>query len=438
MRRIVMVVLALALAASGSLLPIYGRASGQPAAMHFEFYRLGPPDSCGNQCKPIIAAYGAITAETPREFDDFANSHDLSGATVVLDSNGGSVHGAIALGRNIRQHALNTSVGRAVDVTTRNGESYATISSNADCESMCAFVLLAGVHRAVPDQARVMVHQIWLGDRRDDPTAANYSAEDLVLVQQDIGRLAQYTAEMGVSMDMLDLSLRIPPWEPMHTMTSGELHRTGVTTDRPNVAAANQTVATPAVTATPVAQSVMNGAATTEISERHWAVVDHAGTIALARRHPLTVEGETIGTFDLLVSCGTSGDRYEISYIERRHRGENAPLPMKLLDVTLRTVGNKTVLKVMTSERQNSANENSAQLVTRATGSIPAAFIDNFASRSHSITVATKGAQQKTAIRIGNTGVEQNLPQLISNCRKPLSKRAELDLVKIGGVVSAK
>ena len=47
-----------------------------------------------------------------------------------------------------------------------------------------------------------MVHQIWLGDRREDPTAANYSAEDLVLIQRDIGRLAQYTAEMGATADL--------------------------------------------------------------------------------------------------------------------------------------------------------------------------------------------------------------------------------------------
>ena len=38
-----------------------------------------------------------------------------------------------------------------------------------------------------------------VGDRRDDPTAANYTAEDLVLVQRDIGKLAQYTIEMGAS-----------------------------------------------------------------------------------------------------------------------------------------------------------------------------------------------------------------------------------------------
>ena len=65
-----------------------------------------------------------------------------------------------------------------------------------------------------------MVHQIWLGDRRDDPTAANYTAEDLVLVQRDIGRLAQYTVDMGGSIELLDLALRIPPWEPMHALTA--------------------------------------------------------------------------------------------------------------------------------------------------------------------------------------------------------------------------
>ena len=70
-----------------------------------------------------------------------------------------------------------------------------------------------------------MVHQIWLGDRRDDPTAASYSAEDLVLVQRDIGKLAQYTVEMGASIELLDLALRIPPWEPMHAMTQAEITR---------------------------------------------------------------------------------------------------------------------------------------------------------------------------------------------------------------------
>ena len=81
-----------------------------------------------------------------------------------------------------------------------------------------------------------MVHQIWLGDRREDPTAASYSAEDLVLVQRDIGRLAQYAADMGASVDLLDLALRIPPWEPMHAMTREELRRSRLITEDVNVA----------------------------------------------------------------------------------------------------------------------------------------------------------------------------------------------------------
>ena len=47
-----------------------------------------------------------------------------------------------------------------------------------------------------------------------------------------------------------------------------------------------------------------DGAGATEISERRWAVVDRAGVATLARRQPLTVEGEDIGSFDLMLACG--------------------------------------------------------------------------------------------------------------------------------------
>ena len=131
---------------------------------------------------------------------------------------------------------LNTTVGRIIDLdAAEQGTARGKYSPRADCESMCGFVLLGGVHRTVPGEARVMVHQIWLGDRRNDPTAANYTAEDLVLVQRDIGRLAKYTIEMGGSIDLLNLALRIPPWEPMHALTADETRRTRLATDLPPV-----------------------------------------------------------------------------------------------------------------------------------------------------------------------------------------------------------
>ncbi len=197
MGRFLAVSFALALAAPVMLLPAAAQVS-RTLPMRFELRLQGPPAACGAKCRLMISASGAITSATPHDFETFAQGHDLSGATVVLDSDGGSVLGAIALGRAIRRLHLDTTVGRVIDLPA-GAESVppASLSPRAYCESMCAFVMLGGVHRTVPPQAQVMVHQIWLGDRRDDPTAATYSAEDLVLVQRDIGRLTQYTFDMG-------------------------------------------------------------------------------------------------------------------------------------------------------------------------------------------------------------------------------------------------
>jgi hypothetical protein len=333
----------------------------------------------------------------------------------VLDSDGGSVHGAIGLGREIRRLGLDTTVGRLTDLkTTSNKEPVrATLSPRADCESMCSFVLLAGVHRWVPSEARVMVHQIWLGDRRDDPIAANYSAEDLVLVQRDIGKLATYTAEMGASMDMLDLSLRIPPWEPMHVMTRDEIQRMHVVTEMPDAPASAAVASSPPKPVVQPEASVRltNGVEVADITDRSWGVVDNSGVSALARRYPLTLKGEEIGGFDLLVSCGSAKGGYEAVYIEHRHEGDEVPLPKLVQSVSLRAAGQEAALKVISSEQHDD------ELVTVATGKIPGGLVDGFgADGRHSMMVETQADRTRTAIRIGNTGVAQSLPRVASAC----------------------
>jgi hypothetical protein len=97
---------------------------------------------------------------------------------------------------------------------------------------MCVFLLLSGKTRYVPDGAHVRVHQIWMGDRADDARAANYSAQDLMIVERDIGRLAKYTFDMGGAGDLLSLALSVPPWEDLHELSREELRLTNlVTTD---------------------------------------------------------------------------------------------------------------------------------------------------------------------------------------------------------------
>src|SRR5437763_6676998 len=97
---------------------------------------------------------------------------------------------------------------------------------------MCVFLLLAGKKRYVPEAAHVRVHQIWMGDRADDAKAASYSAQDLMIVERDIGRLAKYTFDMGGAGDLLSLALSVPPWDDLHELDAAELRLTNlITTD---------------------------------------------------------------------------------------------------------------------------------------------------------------------------------------------------------------
>jgi hypothetical protein len=186
---------------------------------------------CQPDCKGWVSAVGIVTADSPKAFDDFARDRQLGGATIVLDSSGGSVNDSIALGRRFRSLGALTTVGVTMRTQTAQGER-ARVVPEAYCESMCVFLLLAGKTRYVPTTAHVRVHQIWMGDRADDAKAATYTAQDLMIVERDIGRLAKYTFDMGGTGDLLSLALSVPPWEDLHELSRGELRLTNlVTTD---------------------------------------------------------------------------------------------------------------------------------------------------------------------------------------------------------------
>jgi hypothetical protein len=204
--------------------------------------------ACQPNCRGWVSAVGIVTADSPRDFDEFARGRQLNGATIVLDSSGGSVNDSIALGRRWRNLGALTTVGTSVRSRTAQGDR-ASIAPGAYCESMCVFLLLSGKTRYVPEAAHVRVHQIWMGDRADDARAASYTAQDLMIVERDIGRLAKYTFDMGGTGDLLSLALSVPPWEDLHELSRDELRLTNIVTTE-----AVAEVLLPDTAATPVAE----------------------------------------------------------------------------------------------------------------------------------------------------------------------------------------
>ena len=420
-----------ALTHSSTVEPVGGN-SDNSSPMRFTLYADGSPETCvSSPCRPLIAATGMITADPPRQFTAFVRDNALQpaaqggrqgqpAATVVLESDGGSVLGALDLGRAIRRFGFGTAVGRVVERRSTPFMKYGEMATRVDCQSMCTFVLLAGVQRHVPPEARVLVHQIWLGDRREDAVASNYTAEDLVVVQRDIGSILQYTAEMGGDTELVELALKVPPWEPMRALSRDEIRRTklDMDADLPVTATTAKTAAGPAPEEADLqpSPSPSNG--------RGWLTTTHAGQPALMRSHPLTVEGERIGSFSLTVSCSNTPDTFALTYRELRSGPASRGLPRNISQIALVVDEHLQPFRIMSSERKMHGGE----LESVATTVLPARLVRALSSENPaSVTVETDSVgNPRTTIRVGNVGFGRGFREVEKSCKEPQRPRGEI------------
>jgi hypothetical protein len=334
----------------------------------------------------------------------------------VLESDGGSVLGALDLGRTIRRFGFATTVGRVAERRATNFVKYGETSARADCQSMCTFVLLAGIQRYVPPEARVLVHQIWLGDRREDAVASNYTAEDLVVVQRDIGSVLQYTIEMGGDAELVELSLRVPPWEPMRALTRDEIRRTKLDM---NV----EIPASPAIVRTAAGPTMPEDEPPFPSNGRGWMTAMRGGQPVLVRSHPLTLEGERIGSFSLQVACGATPDTFTMTYRELRSGLADRGLPRSITQVALVLDEHLQQLKITSSERKMHGGE----LESVATTVLPTRLVRALSSDSPaSMTLETDSVgNPRTTIRIGNAGFGRGFREVERNCKEPQRVRGE-------------
>src|SRR4029453_19324668 len=106
---------------------------------------------------------------------------------------------------------------------------------------------------------------------------------------------AQYTVEMDGSVDLLEMALRIPPWEPMRRLSSEDQRRMRLN----NLDSLFGSTSESLTTSTPSSVPTPTGARKPSVmGERGWFTVERTGQQTLARRHPLTFQGEEIGRLE--------------------------------------------------------------------------------------------------------------------------------------------
>jgi hypothetical protein len=125
---------------------------------------------------PGVMVTGAIAPGDAARLTDYLDGLPEAPATIALNSPGGSVSDALAIGRQLRARGIETRVG-----------------SKAVCLSACPYVLAAGAERVVSREAAVGVHQHYFGQSTVLP--AFLAVAD---IQRGQAEVLTYLHEMGI------------------------------------------------------------------------------------------------------------------------------------------------------------------------------------------------------------------------------------------------
>ncbi|MGX9178241.1 hypothetical protein [Mesorhizobium sp. BHbdii] len=147
-------------------------ASDVGPTMRFVVVRSSAP-GCEPTCPEWISAEGSIEARTPALFKRTLKVLGRRKLPLVVDSPGGNVDAALALGRLIRKNKLDIAVGKtrftgcqpdAKDCTENDGKAARyfgnAYADGAICNSACPLMFAGGIRRVVGQWAHLGVHQI--------------------------------------------------------------------------------------------------------------------------------------------------------------------------------------------------------------------------------------------------------------------------------------
>ena len=210
----------------------------QPIAF---FVAVGETNACGSGCSGWIAADGKIDLAAAQRLRKLLAQPGRRKLPIFLHSGGGSVLGAIELGRLIRSRNIEVSVAQTIpagcnrnqlrdkscETLKRSGQDLVSEldSSAAMCNSACVLVLSGGAVRAVPPWVRLGVHAIGI----DLGKTAIRGAAIAAATRAANSRIVEFLHDMGINKALFDTSNSVPH-ESTRFLERDELVRFGIDT----------------------------------------------------------------------------------------------------------------------------------------------------------------------------------------------------------------
>ncbi|WP_421913187.1 hypothetical protein [Mesorhizobium sp.] len=236
--------------------------------MRFVVVRSSAP-GCEPTCAEWISAEGTISPNSPQLLKNLLRTLGARKLPVVVDSPGGDVSAAIAMGRMIRQEGLDVAVGRtlffgcqpdAKDCKENDAKGSHYIGNPYEfgsyCASACPLMLAGGVRRLVGPLPYLGVHQITTTFVRtkllyrttyrvvrgkkhiiDTKIVSRKNAGSYKTYEMDKAlekRLAAYLTEMGIGEGVL-LTIKNTPASSIHQLVPDNMLRMHLVTSLDSV-----------------------------------------------------------------------------------------------------------------------------------------------------------------------------------------------------------
>ncbi len=156
----------------------------------------------------VLLLYGGIEPGDAQRFDAYLSSLDGLSMPVALNSPGGVVDEALAIGRMLREREART-----------------VVLPGMVCLSACPYILASGSERRVSRQGAVGLHQHYYEAPRLLPVF--WAVED---IQRGQGRTMEYLIEMGIDPGVMVHALKTPPAE-IYVLVENQLLESGFATE---------------------------------------------------------------------------------------------------------------------------------------------------------------------------------------------------------------
>ena len=180
------------------------------------FVARGGTDACGPGCAEWVAAEGAIDGAAPQRLRALLNRLGRRKLPIYFHSPGGSVAGALAIGRLMRERRLTAGVGwtlpqgcdakqpreEACDQLKRSGRELPAQldTSHTMCNSACVYALAGATVREIAPSATLGIHSssFKFVDGHGHASGRPPPAIMRATMTASYERLARYLGEMGI------------------------------------------------------------------------------------------------------------------------------------------------------------------------------------------------------------------------------------------------